>query len=391
MFGSVYGYNISVSMKRVLVFSAPFGGHLNVLKTFISQYRGRFNFKLLVTGWRNIPAAVADAGCATDVLGVSDLMETDPIVWTRGRVRELLPDCLKIAQEFKPDLIIYDFFSLEGREVGMQLGIPYWCSIPAMVGPFTDEGRRYLKDRGIEDLEAEMISDGLHYPGQLNLVWSYAALTPKNFHEGRKGDYAFIGNPNERLIREGRARTGNPRIYISLGTVVMDNLWNRRADVRERLRGFVRELAASWGGKPYEVVFVTQGKEVLASYPGNWCVIDRADQMRELAEADVFVSHGGNNGFVESVLNKVPLVVIPFFGDQPLVARQAEALGIGIRLVGDIDIDTHADKSFVGPELAHEVDAAVARILGDDGYRQRLAALSLEHADVGDLIDKALS
>jgi len=375
-------------MRRILVFSAPFSGHLNVLKAFISRYRERFNFKLVVTGWRNIPASIADAGCETVVLGASDLAETDPIAWTAGRVRELLPDCLKIAEEFNPDLVIYDFFSLEGREVGKALGIPYWSSIPAMIGPFTDEGRRYLAIRGINDTEAEMVSDGLHFSGELNLVWSYASVVPQNFHEGRQGEYAFVGSPHEHLLCIRKPHGRNPRIYFSFGTVVMDNLWNRRPDVRERLQAFVQELAGLWGGGPYEVVFVTQGKEVLPSYPANWRVVAKADQMKELAEAEVFVTHGGNNGFVESVLNRTPLAVIPFFGDQPLVARQVEALGLGIRLVGDIDIDTHAEKTFVGPELAHKLDEAVKTIIGDDGFRRRIAALALDHDDVGDLIDQ---
>lgn len=378
-------------MKRILVFSAPFSGHLNVLKEFIARYGARFEFKLVVTGWRNIPAAVADVGFAAVVLAAGDLAETDPIAWTADRVRTLLPECLKIAAEFRPDLIVYDFFSLEGRAVGRALGIPCWSSVPAMIGPFTDEGRRYLAAHGIEEAGAEMVSDGLHFPGELNLVWSYASLVPKNFHEGRRGEYVFVGNPHERLLRRKEPRRGDPRIYFSLGTVVLDNLWNRRPDVRERLRSFVRELAGLWGGKPYRVVFVTQGKEILDSYPTNWRIVAHADQMKELAEADVFVTHGGNNSFTEAVLNRTPLAVIPFFGDQPLVARQAEALGLGLRLVGDIDIDTHAAKTFVGPELAHRLDAAVETILGDSGFLRRLAALPLDHEDVGDLIERKLS
>ncbi len=378
-------------MKRVLVFSAPFSGHLNVLKDFIAQYRERFEFKLVVTGWRNIPAQVDGAGCESVVLAEQDLLETDPIAWTADRVRALLPDCRRIAEEFRPDLIIYDFFSVEGREVGRSLGVPYWCSVPAMIGPFDGAGRRYLAERGIADPEAEMLSDGLFLPGELNLVWSYPSLVPDGWHDGRRGEYAFVGRVQTPKPAKEKPRGRKPRIYFSLGTVVMDNLWNRRPDVRESLRVFVGELARLWASRPYEVVFVTQGKEVLKSYPGNWRVLERADQAEELDAADVFVTHGGNNSFVEAVLSRTPLAVIPFFGDQPLVARRVEEIGIGIRLVGDIDISTHAEKSFVGPELARRTDAAVARILDDDGFRRRLADLPLERVDVGDLIDERLT
>lgn len=42
----------------------------------------------------------------------------------------------------------------------------------------------------------------------------------------------------------------------------------------------------------------------------------------------LFFSHGGANGFFESIYHGVPLVIAPFFGDQPLNAAKAKHNGI---------------------------------------------------------------
>ena len=372
---------------KILLFSPPFAGHLNVLKAMVSACGNRFTFKVVITGWKNIPPDLGGVGCETIVLEAPDLHETDPVIWTFPRVETLLPRCLDVAREFNPDLILYDFFSLEGREAGVRLGVPYWCSIPAMVGPFTDADRDYLKRKGVVE-DVEMISDGPHRPGQLNLVWSYPSLAPANFQEGRVGEYVFVGNPNEANVRERIMTAGPARIYLSFGTVVMDNIWNQREDVREKMRELIGELAGRWRGGPREIVFATQGKDVLASYPDNWRVVDKADQMKELAAADVFVTHGGSNSFHEAVLNRVPMAVIPFFGDQPLVARRVAELGIGINLVPGVGIDTHEPKDFLGKELAVRLDSAVSELARDERYRKALASLPLEHEDAGNLFER---
>ena len=36
----------------------------------------------------------------------------------------MLDECLAIAREFKPDLILYDFCALEGHFAGRILGVP---------------------------------------------------------------------------------------------------------------------------------------------------------------------------------------------------------------------------------------------------------------------------
>jgi len=344
-------------------------------------------------------------------LAKSDLHETDPATWTLPRLVELYEDCLKLAKTFQPDLIIYDFFSLEGYFVGKSLNIPYWCSIPALIGPFTHRDYLNTKLQLSENIDAlkklnqkygiaidikiiEMISDGLHLPGQINIIWSYPSLVPPNMLTNRhKKEYVFVGHlRGETNNFPTKKEIDRPLVYLSFGTVVMDNLWNQQTTIRSNLREFVKTLAKLWEHKPFDVLFVNRGKPILKEYPRNWRVADHVDQVAVLSRSSVFITHGGANSFHEAVLQSVPMVVVPFFGDQPLVAKQIERLHIGINVVSDSEIDTKKSKSFLNVSLAEHVDNAVATILKNQNkYKNNFSNIPLKRTNIKSLIQEKLN
>ena len=395
--------------KRILVFSPPFSGHLNVLKSFIRHCQGIYDIKLIITGWSNIPADLSSI--TADVISLNDipLQETDPALWTFQRVLNLAERCLAIARDFKPDILIYDFFSLEAVLVGETFGMPYWSSIPALPGPFVY--KEYLKEKlaqpvvhdalnalnvkygNIFDVEkVEMISDGLHVPGELNLLWSYPSLLPENMMLNRQAkEYVCIGSlAGDRIAK--RTLEGKPIIFISFGTVVMNNIWNQQPEIRAKLQTFFTTLAERWGTSDLDVIFVTQGKTVLDSYPQNWRVVEKINQVEALARSSVFVTHGGANSFHEAVLARIPMVAIPFFGDQPLVAQQIERLGIGLDMVQDAGIDTRKSKDFLDADLVGRVDSAVRSIIASyNTYQKAFDSLPLEAQDIITLLKNRLA
>merc|ERR1712087_991039 len=74
-----------------------------------------------------------------------------------------------------------------------------------------------------------------------------------------------------------------------------------------------------------------------------------------------FLSHGGGNSVRESVAAGVPMLIMPFFGDQPMNAMIHEELGVAIRV--------HKDK-FTPKSIATHF----ARISTDE-YQARAAAV----------------
>lgn len=392
---------------KILLFSVPFSGHLTTIKEIISQFQQQYDFKLVITGWKNIIPDLASVAPIATILKKETLAETDPAAWTFPRVQQLLPDCLAVARMFKPDLIIYDFFSLEGHFVGKQLNIPFWCSIPAMLGPFDRQrylakklalpinqtAMRQLRQRyhlDIDPDQIEMISDGFHLPGQLNIVWSPRSVTPKRYRVHRHpARYEFIGHPRGRTIRKPSRGLSKPfNIYFSLGTVVLNNLWNQQASMRKNLQRFIQEMTRLWIDQPYQIHFVSQGKKILSRYPSNWHVHDFVDQINFLSRADLFIMHGGNNSFQEAVNQRVPMVVLPFFGDQPLVGRQVKKLNIGINLGKDDNIDTKKSKSFLNEDLARKLDRAVHRIISDRKYYNAIGQLDLRSGSLKKLFSQ---
>jgi MGT family glycosyltransferase len=85
-------------------------------------------------------------------------------------------------------------------------------------------------------------------------------------------------------------------------------------------------------GLPCQVIVSCNDPAALnygAAYPTNVTVVPSAPQMAILEQARLFISHGGLGGVKESIMNGVPLLVIPFDMDQPRNAERVLYHGLG--------------------------------------------------------------
>jgi UDP:flavonoid glycosyltransferase YjiC (YdhE family) len=384
------------SRKKILIFTIPNAGHLNILRRLIRDHHRSHTFGLVLVDQKNTPPDLSDVAAEVFTPKRTESYVNTPASRVFTRVADTLDECLAFACDFKPDLILYDFCALEGHFVGRLLGVRHWSSIPGMVGPLTN--REYLRRSlasvanqnaiaairdahrvDVDQDEVELISNTLHIPAERNLLWSYPSVTPHDFRVNRAcADYQFVGYPSDGHVRPAKATGAPPMVYLSFGTEVMDNLWPAQEPTRTGVRRCVAGLARRWESLGIEVVFATQGQTVLEAYPANWAVHVNVDQQRVLSQADVFVTHGGANSVHESLLSKVPMVVTPFFGDQTLTSRRVGQMGIGVALGTDEDVDTEKPKDFLNEELTVRIDQAVRRILRDRSYRDTLHRLTLD-------------
>ncbi|BCB74944.1 hypothetical protein GCM10022251_54470 [Phytohabitans flavus] len=381
--------------KRILIFAIPNDGHLNIIKSLVRVYRDAYQFQFVLVDRNKTAPDLADLEASVVVPQALGTFINTPAGRVFARVHDLLEDCLAAARAFRPDLIIYDFCAVEGHFVGRMLGIRTWCSIPGLIGPLVDRvyldqclsttanrdalaaiERRY--GVSVRPEQVELISNSLHLPAELNLVWSYPSVTPANFLDNRQpARYQFAGYLSDG--HPGRCdRSGTPVVYLSFGTEVMDNLWHAEEQTRDGVRRCVAGLAQRWASPEIKVVFSTLDRRVLAAYPANWRVHRKVNQQEVLSRADVFVSHGGGNSLHEAVLCQVPMVVVPFFGDQMLISRRVEELGIGIALGTAEGVDKDKPKHFLNDRLADLIDRAVRQILADDRYRRSYSRTPLE-------------
>lgn len=384
------------SRKKILIFTIPNDGHLNILRRVIRDNQDAHTFGLVLVDQKNTTPDLSDV--PAEIFAprrVASFVNT-PASRVFGRVADMLGECLDIARDFEPDLILYDFCALEGHFTGQLLGVPSWSSIPGMIGPVHD--RAYLDScvastvnqnairamwdthrAAVDQSAVEMISNSLHIPAERNLVWSYPSVTPQDFLVNRAAaEYQFAGYLSDGHGRSPRGADTPSLVYLSFGTEVMDNLWAEQEATRDGVRRCVAGLARRWSPLGIDVVFATQGQTVLDEYPASWTVHANVDQQHVLSRADVFVTHGGSNSVHESLLSKVPMVVTPFFGDQVLTGRRVEELGVGIALGVDDGVDKEKPKHFLNDELTGRIDGAVRRILRDRRYHDTLHRVPLE-------------
>ncbi|CAD6582359.1 MAG: hypothetical protein TREMPRED_003264 [Tremellales sp. Tagirdzhanova-0007] len=112
--------------------------------------------------------------------------------------------------------------------------------------------------------------------------------------------------------------------------------------------------------------------------------VDWAPQWQILAHEAVgfMVTHCGHNGTSEAIMNRIPLLTIPFNGDQPILsANLCQVQGVGIELAQFKSFASGLEKPVAlyrgvlveGTERAIQVELrdAIIRIMGDEGNAMR--------------------
>lgn len=136
-------------------------------------------------------------------------------------------------------------------------------------------------------------------------------------------------------------------IFASLGTVANENL------------NFYKNCFEALGSRDDLIVVMSIGNRIniedLGPIPDNFKVFNYVPQLRLLKKVDLFITHGGMNSSSEGLYNGVPLIVVPQFGDQPLVARRVAELGAGIALIDN--------------RTSFSIESAVNTILTNKSYK----------------------
>lgn len=241
----------------------------------------------------------------------------------------MIDGVISIIEKFNPDVIINDCITFAGSLAAYKKGIPYattTTSPPEAMGdpkiaPKVEEWCHNLiiklqNDLGIYGKE-ELINSK-----ELNMVFtSYEfagyKIPPTNL--------TFIGpvfgRPSPVTFDWDKFETyNNPKIYVSLGTVVEDI----RQDFFKRIVNIFRE-------KPVTVIASAE-PSLLNEWPNNFIVQKKLPQIELLQKVDVVISHGGFNTINESLINELPILVIPIAYDQFYNASLIEKSGCGIRL-----------------------------------------------------------
>lgn len=273
---------------------------------------------------------------------------------------------MSVGQNY--DLLIYELLFFPGKEVADRLGIP--CVRQFSQPAWNQQTFRTLgKDNRFFHLSSTLISKQLmnkrarellkmpdktlqgsllHDKPDLNLVY-----LPEEFQPGRESfgsDYLFVP-PEIRISESVPEKSSTPVIYISLGTIVSS-------------KAFCLKCIKAFKDQPVKV-FLSTGKvpvSALDPLPANFQAASFMPQIERLMQADLFITHGGMNSVNEALQLGVPMLVVPFFNDQPMNARQVVRIGAGERL------------SLIGL-TAEKIQKAAVSILENEQVYRRMSAL----------------
>ena len=241
------------------------------------------------------------------------------------------------------DCLIYELLFFPGKALAAELGIPCYRLISTFAlnrhllrvlgktgGPYltalfrserlcTALSRLFLPKFSLREknLAEALVREAPPH----NFIYTLRDFQPEEacFPES---NYHFVGPAVDDRAEEPFSfeKSGNPIVYISFGTLM-------HADKR-----FWKKLIAAFAGKRVEVVCSVGSEKLvraLGDLPSNVRAFAKVPQLTLLSRAALFVTHGGMNSVNEALYYGVPMIVLPFGLDQPLVGRELQRRKLG--------------------------------------------------------------
>ncbi len=254
---------------------------------------------------------------------------------TTGRMDGMLAEDV---QDFHPDLLVSDSACFWGKLTAEKHQIPMVCSTTTFA--FNQFSSKYMKYSaaemadmvfGLPMLNASMRKLrplGYRVKSALDIVQNKndtdtIVYTSERFQPCAetfdKEHYRFVG-PSVRAVEPSREVNARPKIYISLGTVINSHPEFYRNCI-DALRNENVDVLISCG-KAFDA-----GR--LSPLPENVRVEAYVDQMKVLAETDLFITHCGMNSASEGLYLGVPELLYPLTGEQQAVAQRVAEMGAG--------------------------------------------------------------
>jgi len=245
--------------------------------------------------------------------------------------RYMYRDIKACVAEYKPDVIINDHQLFSAAIVAVQQGIKYATSVtaPAAIKMQQDlPGVSQWEDRQIIDLQHElnlMVDHSVACSPVLTLIYT----SPEFFGDLQPKDgYRFVGpsiiNRPTHYPFDWEA-FGNlkypKKVLVSIGTT-FDHTFKKE---------FFTKVITALGGQDMAVVVVSD-PDLFDTWPANFFVSPKVPQLTLLPLMDAVICHGGHNTVCESLMNGVPLIIVPIAYDQSYVAGRVVATACGIRL-----------------------------------------------------------
>jgi MGT family glycosyltransferase len=232
--------------------------------------------------------------------------------------------------KFKPDLVITDHQMFAGAIAAIIKKIPYATSVtaPAAIKVMDELPKVHewevnqivalQRELGVKNDSSiacssllTMVLTSREFFGEMDLPEHYRFTGPVIHH--RAVNIAFDWDLLQSVNR--------PRILVSIGTT-FDHIHKR---------SFFEKVIEALGHEDITVVVVSD-PDLFDIWPANFIVQRQIPQLELLPHLNAVVCHGGHNTVCETLMNGLPMVVIPIAYDQSHVAGRVVRTGAGERL-----------------------------------------------------------
>jgi MGT family glycosyltransferase len=252
----------------------------------------------------------------------------------------LVPILLKKTKNLKFDYILHDSILGPSNIISKKLNIPGICISTTFV--LTKDS--FIEKMMIKGVHPELnllekrlktyekkynigkidVMDLFFKKENLNIVFTSKEFHPKS--DNLDNTYKFIGpsigKRNKNINFKSEYFNNNRKtIYISMGTINNDLVDFYNLCI-ETFKNSNLNIILSIGFKV--------DKTKLLKIPDNFIIKENVPQLEILQYVDGFISHGGQNSVSESIINEVPMVIIPRINDQFIVGNRIKELDLGI-------------------------------------------------------------
>ena len=223
--------------------------------------------------------------------------------------------------------------------------------------------------QGIEETMKGIREAFLNKKCDLKIVFTSKYYQP--YGEDFDDSFKFVGPSifdRKELIDFKIEKFENKKLILaSLGTVANEN------------PTFYKDCFEALGSRDDIEVIMSIGKRTdikdLGKIPSNFKVYNYVPQLEVLKHVDLFITHGGMNSSSEGLYNDVPLIVVPQFGDQPIVANRVANLQAGLALMGAENLTPKAIEKAVDEVLSSNLYKENAKKIGKSlrelgGYKE---------------------
>ncbi len=267
----------------------------------------------------------------------------------------MVPDLLRVAAEWRPDVFVRDLMEFGACAVGEHLGIPYATIQIGAVRPqeFHNEAMIQRLDAlratlGLPpDPRQEMLFRYLHLCFAPAMYLGHAPLTPTT-HYLKPAIFDQSGDERLPAWAEQLGGGGRPVVYATLGTVF------------NKMHNPLHTILAGLRDEPVELVMTVgrdQDPSVFGPQPPHVHVERYIPQTLLFPKCALAILHGGYNSVTSALSHGLPLVLVPIAADQPLNAQRCQELGVA-RVVNPLTMT---------PE---QVRDAVREVLATPSYRE---------------------